>query len=373
MGRELINANISHVSYVDKAANKKQFFLTKSADQPNIQKQVSLFINKADEAKQLVYGLVYEPDVEDAHGDFMRAEEIEKAAHQFMKDARNIDQQHDFESGVGEVVESYIAPSDFAIGNQIVTKGSWVLATKASDAIWESIQKGEITGYSMAGHAEAIEEPLAKAEPSDEAQGFFYLVKNFFTKGAVKDDYEKRIPSRNVGAALDSFCDEIWSARNFDSVDFTKIYGAIEDFTGLIKSIQGAGLEFTLKAFEKEGDEIDMKKEELESIIKSALNDSMAPINERLESLEKAEKGDKELTDAEKKKKKEAEDAKTEVKKEDIVAAVQSALDESLKPLSQRLEVVEKTRTVSKQADQDSAGYPREEIPLKKGYLNQLR
>uniref|UniRef100_UPI0035E3BFA9 hypothetical protein n=1 Tax=Listeria booriae TaxID=1552123 RepID=UPI0035E3BFA9 len=177
----------------------------------------------------------------------------------------------------------------------------------------------------MAGHAEAIEEPIAKAEPSDEAQGFFNLVKNFFTKGAVKDNYDKRKPTRNVGSALDSFCEEIWNAKGYDSVDFTKIYGAIDDFTTIIKEIQGGGLEYTLKAFEKEGDEIDMNKEELESIIKSALNNSMAPINERLESLEKAEKGDKELTDAE----------KTEVKKEDIVVAVQLALDESLKPLAQ--------------------------------------
>ncbi|HFK1435665.1 TPA: hypothetical protein ACGXNJ_005859, partial [Bacillus cereus] len=38
--RELKNAKITHVSYVDKAANKKQFFLTKSADKrPTFQKQ----------------------------------------------------------------------------------------------------------------------------------------------------------------------------------------------------------------------------------------------------------------------------------------------------------------------------------------------
>ncbi|SDC14031.1 Putative phage serine protease XkdF [Terribacillus halophilus] len=31
----------------------------------------------------------------------MTAPEIEKAAHGFMKDARNIDTQHDFQAGVG--------------------------------------------------------------------------------------------------------------------------------------------------------------------------------------------------------------------------------------------------------------------------------
>ncbi|MRT18436.1 terminase, partial [Vitellibacter sp. q18] len=93
MPRELINANITHVSYVDKGANQKQFFFTKSDKQPDFQKEVKLFINKEDEEQQLVYGVVYEPNVEDSHGDFMTADSIEKAAHGFIKDARNIDTQ----------------------------------------------------------------------------------------------------------------------------------------------------------------------------------------------------------------------------------------------------------------------------------------
>lgn len=40
----------------------------------------------------------------------MTAAEIEKAAHGFLKDAREIDKQHDFQGGVGEVVESCVAP-----------------------------------------------------------------------------------------------------------------------------------------------------------------------------------------------------------------------------------------------------------------------
>lgn len=76
----------------------------------------------------------------------MTPEEIEKSAHGFLKDAREIDKQHDFQGGVGEVVESYIAPSDFEMGDEVIKKGSWVLVTQASDEIWEQIQKGEITG-----------------------------------------------------------------------------------------------------------------------------------------------------------------------------------------------------------------------------------
>lgn len=109
MPRELVNAKITHVSYVDKAANQKQFFIVKSEKQPDFQKEVRILAKEADEQK-LVYGIVYEPDTVDAHGDFMTAAEIEKAAHGFLKDARQIDKQHDFQGGVGEVVESYVAP-----------------------------------------------------------------------------------------------------------------------------------------------------------------------------------------------------------------------------------------------------------------------
>lgn len=56
MARELINAKITPVSYVYKAANQKQLFFTKSADQtePMFQKEVKVFINKEEAAQQLV-------------------------------------------------------------------------------------------------------------------------------------------------------------------------------------------------------------------------------------------------------------------------------------------------------------------------------
>ncbi len=95
--RKLENVLVTHVSYVDKAANKKSFFLTKSAEdlKPNFETEVKL-VTKSDDPQKLVYGVVYEPDVEDVHGDFMDAETIEKAAHGFMADYQQIDKQHDF-------------------------------------------------------------------------------------------------------------------------------------------------------------------------------------------------------------------------------------------------------------------------------------
>lgn len=171
MPRELKNVKITHVSYVDKGANQKGFFLTKSEEQANFQKSVKL-LQKADDAQRLVYGVVYEPDAVDAHGDFMKADEIEKAAHTFLKDARNIDLQHNFEKGWGEVVESYIAPAEFKLGTETVKKGSWVLVTKAADEVWEAIKKGDIQSYSMAGVAEMAEKTEKTEKEHDLLKAF---------------------------------------------------------------------------------------------------------------------------------------------------------------------------------------------------------
>lgn len=182
MGR-ITNLIPSHVSIVDKAANKRSFLLMKSDQQPNVEADVKLL--KRDEAQQIVYGVVYEPDVVDAHGDFMDASEIEKAAHVFLKEFRNIDKQHDFTSKVGEVIESYIAPADFEIGGQTVTKGTWMMAVKVVDDVWTGIQKGEFTGFSLAGYGNVEKAQETPQEPSvdvltKEESTFFAKLKKFF-------------------------------------------------------------------------------------------------------------------------------------------------------------------------------------------------
>lgn len=295
MPRMLKNAQITHVSYVDKGANKKTFFLTKSEEQPTFQNEVKLIAKEEGEQK-LVYGVVYEPNIEDAHGDAMDAEEIEKAAHYFMKEARNIDKQHDFTTGVGEVVESYVAPADIELDGQTIQKGSWVLVTKASDEVWTAIQKGEITGYSMAGTAEV--EEIKKSEDT-QFKKFFAMAKEFFTSHSNKTN-----------------------------------------------SIQ------------KE-EELDMTPEQLTEIVKSA----MAPLEEKLTALEKAQEEVKEAEkteeekaaeEAEVKKAEEAKQAEEVQKAEAQAKAFEAVLEKALAPLQERLETVEKSRDVTKSLDTET-------------------
>lgn len=114
-------------------------------------------ITKADDEKRLVYGIVVEPmtdvtDDGDAHGDRMTAEEIEKSAHGFMIKSQNMKLGHEGNAISSDVVESYIAPVDFTMGEQEIKKGTWVLVTKVNhEGVWKAIKKGIITGYSPGG------------------------------------------------------------------------------------------------------------------------------------------------------------------------------------------------------------------------------
>jgi len=108
-------------------------------------------ILKRDDDKQLVTGVVLEPEVEDAHGDVISVEEVEKAAHNFMRESRVIGLQHK-EQGPAEVVESFITKEEMNIGGEKVVKGAWVMTVKVHDVdIWKAVKSGEFTGFSIGG------------------------------------------------------------------------------------------------------------------------------------------------------------------------------------------------------------------------------
>lgn len=323
--RKLENVTVTHVSYVDKAANKKSFFLTKAVGEPTFETSVRL-VTKADDPQKLVYGVVYEPDVEDAHGDYMDADTIEKAAHSFMEDYQQIDKQHDFTTNAGKVVESYVAPVDMTIADTAITKGTWVLVTKATDELWEDIQKGEFTGYSLAGTAQVEEVTKQTAE-----------------------NYNQRKVYRDINAAIEAFQRASWSIldiyTNDDAEKVAEIQSEISELSELIstipttKSVTKQGLIETVKSFfstKKSKEEQDMTHEELVK----ALDEALAPVNTRLNELEKATKGEG-PKEADKKKK---EDEKDEKETSLDAKAVAKAVAESIAPLNEKIEKLEKAR-----------------------------
>lgn len=110
-------------------------------------------IEKGDE--QIVYGIVYEPDTEDAQGDQANEKEIRKALYTFMESSQAFKIMHKGKNVKVKTLEAFLAPIDFTVGKRKVKKGSWVHVTRILDKkVWEDIKAGKLTGYSMAGYAE---------------------------------------------------------------------------------------------------------------------------------------------------------------------------------------------------------------------------
>ncbi|HDR7640740.1 XkdF-like putative serine protease domain-containing protein [Bacillus wiedmannii] len=390
MPRKLKNVDVSYVSIVDKGANKKKFFLTKSDDKPNFVKEVKI-IKGEDEEQKLVYGVVYEPgsadnpETHDSHGDFMEASDIEKSAHNFILKYRNIDTQHDFNAGAGEVVESYIAPTDMEVNGETIIKGSWVLVTKATEEIWESIQKGDFTGYSLAGVAETevIEEEVTKTEEK-QMKSFFQLMKGFFggekvTKGEVRDKFNQNKHRRDVNASFsaleDTFYQSLWNAPTADAIDLDRIEAAALEFVEIINELKGT--ETVVKAWENKP--VVSLAEEVEKAGKKISAPNMADIDTAIESLTNLktrvtpqpegagseednmnqEQLAKALEDVVAPIKKELETVKKhlniEPEKTPEELAVAKAVEAATAPILKELEEIKKSQGISNQQDTDGA------------------
>jgi hypothetical protein len=107
---------------------------------------------KADDELQIVWGEVYAPMVPDSQNDFMRAEEILKAAYSWMakSNTRCIDMEHDGSVVNAVVVESFVARE----GDPVFLPGAWVIGVHVPEpGLWAMVKKGDFNGFSMAGAA----------------------------------------------------------------------------------------------------------------------------------------------------------------------------------------------------------------------------
>lgn len=109
-----------------------------------------------DKKRQIVYGIVLEPDEVDSQDDTVSAEEIELAAHRYALTPRVVGDSHTKEAKA-KPVESYIAPYDMEIEGAKVKKGSWVMAVKVFDSdLWMGVEDGSYTGFSIGALAKRI-------------------------------------------------------------------------------------------------------------------------------------------------------------------------------------------------------------------------
>lgn len=323
--KEIVDAKITFVSLVGKGANGKDFLIVKSDDvAPSVVRETSII--KIDEEKHLVTGIVYEPDTIDSQGEFMSAPAIEKAAHDFLMNYRNIDKSHSFEAEDAKVVESYIAKTDHDIEGATIKKGTWVMTTYIGDtAIWEQVKKGELNAYSMGGSGKRIERPdmegtVGKTDDAD-MKGFFAVMKDAF-----KEFFTGKLASPSeVSPVLAK--QDVEKAGKKISADRLK----------QLKAAQAALNTIISEATPSEEGEEDMAmtKEQMTELFKEQLS----PITERLEKLEKAEpQADPEKDPA----------AGNELTPE----VLKEAMNEVVKPLEERLASLENSRGLKKSDDE---------------------
>ena len=115
-------------------------------------------ITKIDRKKQIVGGVIYEPDEVDTQGDYANKDEIEKAMYRFMEkyatNTKRIRINHMGKKIFFPIVESFIPDHDTMKGDQQLKAGTWWLMIKiTNDKIWKAIDAGELTGFSMGGKA----------------------------------------------------------------------------------------------------------------------------------------------------------------------------------------------------------------------------
>lgn len=114
-------------------------------------------IFKMDEERQIVYGVVLEPHTRDLQGDVLTIDTIEIAAHNYLATSRTVGDSHSGPAAA-EVVESYLAPADYDLGGHRITKGTWVMGVHILDPeLWESVKRGDFTGFSIGGSGERKE------------------------------------------------------------------------------------------------------------------------------------------------------------------------------------------------------------------------
>lgn len=263
---EISDAKIQFMSLVDKAANKRQFLVTKQ-EGGQAQFATTARIVKVDDATHYITGIAYEPLAEDAHGNFMTEPEIRKAAYWFAKNGDKVDIQHSFEKAEGlSVVENYVAPCDMTIGETPVVKGTWIITVEcANDEVWQAVQKGELTGFSMGGVGKYSEQdvPLNDVTKTAEAEerGFFKKLAKFFgfevvEKGEVLDRYNESARNSAFWNAVYALEDVLLYHYEYrdgvytNTVSPDKVHEALADFNRILTDVMTLSGDAVVKAVE---------------------------------------------------------------------------------------------------------------------------
>ena len=125
-------------------------------------------IKKAQDALQIVEGVVLDPYIIDADNDWISPDEIEKTAYRYMESSRVVGFRHKSVARA-TVVSSFVVPYpsprerelailgkdhtawEYPYGQDIVHSGAWILGVRLSDDLWRDHLAGNLNSFSIGG------------------------------------------------------------------------------------------------------------------------------------------------------------------------------------------------------------------------------
>ncbi len=145
--------------------------------------------------KQIAYAPVLVPGEPDHYGDIVTVETVERVAHRYMADYRNLDVEHTMQPADAEVVEHWITKRAERFGDVTVPLGTWMIGIRARSAdLWASIKAGAIAGVSIMGVPKATY-PVAAARSVDEPEAALRRQIKNVSMDDLGDDWEVPIVS----------------------------------------------------------------------------------------------------------------------------------------------------------------------------------
>lgn len=312
--------NVEWISLVNAPANQKKIILKSAKEKPEAEtrKEWSFPIAKSDTEKRIVYGLVAVPGEVDTDGDIYTVTAVEKAMEQFMSYGytQYIDREHDYELRDAFVRESWLVKENDPFFKEV---GAWAVGIKVrSDDLWDVVKSGAVNGLSLAGWAYESTDPEAYGEITKDGvitkagKTLSAATKNALT--AAQDALTAAV--EGIKGLIES--NEEKSQKREDVEDMTKeemqalMKGAFDEAVAPIK----ADIETLKKSMQKEPE-------------KAPEGGTAASTSEAGKTVEKSAIATEQKPET--------------VSKEDVAVIVKSAVTESVKPLQDELDLIKKS------------------------------
>jgi hypothetical protein len=334
-----------------------------------------------DQEKQIAYGYALVPDVVDSQDEIVTEAEVEKTAHGFLEilaknqqDGLGVGHEHKVLPEDCYPVESVIdrggaVAKSMGVAEEDIRPGGWWIGVKMSDEYWEMAKSGDIKGFSIGGISQRIPPVEKTSESSVIGSVIEFLVKKVSSNSkwkqptklekAMSYDEVKKAMSYDdivtIQAITEALFDKTWSLMDsfysiMDDDEVTdkvsKVEESVSQYLADIKNLDKVEKSIINKS--DEGDSV-MDKEQYDGLVgtleglKKSVEEMSTKFTEAVPKKEEASETEAEEAKKAEEVKKAEEEAKKAEDKTPIEDDRYTALEKTVKELTEKLETVSKT------------------------------